>query len=166
LKAIGNFVLENAPVTGQVIAAARTVKALARGDFKGAALEATGALPGVKIAKKGKEAVETGVAAVRAHRAEKKVEGIYEFADKSADGATYVGQSGNVEKRLQTHAKAGRHEAGTAQVTQVEGGRTAREVAEHQRIQEITGGVPAKDSPAVSNKRDPIGVKRKDLLPK
>ena len=48
--------------------------------------------------------------------------------------------------------------------TEVPGGKTAREVAEHQRIQEKTGGVPASKSDRVSNKRDPIGPNRKDLL--
>lgn len=45
-------------------------------------------------------------------------------------------------------------------------GKTAREIAEHKRIQEITGGVPARNSDRVSNKVDPIGPQRQDLLKK
>ena len=36
------------------------------------------------------------------------------------------------------------------------GGKTAREVQEHLKIQEITGGVPARFSNRVVNKKDPI----------
>lgn len=44
---------------------------------------------------------------------------------------------------------------------EVLGGKTAREVAEHNEIQEITGGRKAKTSDKVANKRDPIGPKRR-----
>jgi len=46
----------------------------------------------------------------------------------------------------------------------VPGGKTAREVVEHKEIQKLTGGVPAKQSPNVSNRVDPIGPKRQNLL--
>lgn len=38
------------------------------------------------------------------------------------------------------------------------------DVAEHNRIQEATGGVRAKDSPKVANKKDPVGAKRRKEL--
>lgn len=93
-----------------------------------------------------------------------RTEGRYEFPDKSADKKPYVGQSCNCERRLSEHERAGRYDPGTATVTPVEGGRVAREIAEHRRIQEITGGVPARQSDAVSNKVDPIGPSRQHLL--
>jgi RHS repeat-associated protein len=92
--------------------------------------------------------------------------GIYEFPDMKAGNKPYVGQSGNIPKRLATHESHGRLNPGTAKTTAVAGGKTAREVAEHTRIQQITGGVPAAKSNAVSNKVDPIGPARKDLLKK
>ena len=46
----------------------------------------------------------------------------------------------------------------------VPGGKTAREVQEHLKIQEITGGVPARFSNRVVNKKDPIGPGRQHLL--
>lgn len=42
--------------------------------------------------------------------------------------------------------------------------KTAREIAEHLKIQEFTGGVPARVSDLVSNQRDPIGPARIHLL--
>lgn len=91
-------------------------------------------------------------------------QGIYEFPDQAAGGVPYVGQSGNIPRRLGEHADAGRLTAGTESTTEVLGGKTAREVAEHRRIQQITGGVPARQSSAVSNKVDPIGPDRQHLL--
>jgi|TARA_R110000764_G_scaffold113993_1_gene201120 hypothetical protein len=44
------------------------------------------------------------------------------------------------------------------------GDKAVREIAEHKRIQEITGGVPARFSDKVSNKVDPIGPNRSYLL--
>lgn len=55
-------------------------------------------------------------------------------------------------------------ERGTEEVTEVQGGKTAREVAEHRQIQQITKGEPARTSDAVANKKDPIGPDRKELL--
>jgi len=92
-------------------------------------------------------------------------EGIYEFPDAKAGGNPYVGQSGDVPSRLQRHQSAGRLTLGIQPKTSsVPGGRTAREIAEHRRIQEITGGVPARKSPNVANQRDPIGPNRRHLL--
>lgn len=71
---------------------------------------------------------------------------------------------GGGQKRGDTHERDGRLEPGTQMQTEVSGGQTAREIAEHKRIQEKTGGVPAKNSNAVSNKKDPIGPNRRGLL--
>lgn len=92
-------------------------------------------------------------------------QGLYEFPDQAAGGTTpYVGQSGNITRRLNEHQRAGRLKRGTETTREVEGGKTQREIAEHQRIQELTGGVPARDSPSVTNRVDPIGPNRQDLL--
>jgi RHS repeat-associated protein len=90
--------------------------------------------------------------------------GRYEFPDQKADQIPYVGQSGNIPRRLSQHEKAGRLTPGTETTTEVLGGKTAREVAEHKRIQELTSGVPASQSDSVSNRVDPIGPRRKHLL--
>ena len=92
-------------------------------------------------------------------------EGIYEFRDATAEDKPYVGQSGNIPSRLNQHRESGRLPEGVVPKTrEVTGGKTAREIAEHRRIQELTGGVPAKDSPNVANERDPIGPGRQHLL--
>jgi RHS repeat-associated protein len=96
----------------------------------------------------------------------KPQEGIYDFPDQKNPGQDYVGQSGNMDSRLKDHTRTGRLRPGTETRTEVKGGKTAREVAEHQKIQQKTGGVPARQSDRVSNKRDPIGPKRTDLLKK
>ena len=90
-------------------------------------------------------------------------EGIYEFIDTT--GKKYVGQSGNIEKRIKQHIKKGKLDPSSpVTTTEVLGGKTTREIAEHNRIQVITGGVPARISDKVSNKVDPIGPNRKHLL--
>jgi hypothetical protein len=91
-------------------------------------------------------------------------QGIYEFPDQAAGGVPYVGQSGSIPSRLSQHEAAGRLVRGTETTTEVLGGRTSREVAEHLRLQELTNGVPARHSPNVSNKVDPIGLARQHLL--
>jgi RHS repeat-associated protein len=91
-------------------------------------------------------------------------EGMYEFPDKTANDAPYVGQSSNMPSRLADHVATGRLSPGTETTKEVLGGKLAREVAEHNRIQELTGGQKAKNSPAVSNKRDPIGATRRKKL--
>ena len=90
-------------------------------------------------------------------------EGIYEFTDTA--GKKYCGQSCNIPQRLDQHVKSGKLDpAQSVATTEVLGGKTAREIAEHKRIQEITGGVPARFSDKVSNKVDPIGPNRSHLL--
>lgn len=51
-----------------------------------------------------------------------------------------------------------------AATTEVQGGKTAREIAEHNRIQQLTGGQRAANSDAVANQRDPIGPNRRPKL--
>lgn len=113
------------------------------------------------ITKVGKEALEFG--AKKFVNGNTVKEGIYEFTDTT--GKKYVGQSVNVPNRLKQHIKSGKLDPNQGvTTTQVLGGKTAREIAEHKRIQEITGGVPARFSDKVSNKVDPIGPKRRHLL--
>jgi hypothetical protein len=88
-------------------------------------------------------------------------EGVYEFPDQLNGGASYVGQTNNFPRRLSEHVTEGRHVPGTETLTRVPGGKTAREIAEHNRIQELTGGQKAKNSALVANKRDPIGAARR-----
>jgi RHS repeat-associated protein len=141
----------NAPMPGE------TTRSMSAGDAVGKFAEA---IPAGRIGVGVKIGVnEWGEAAKGA-----KTAGRYEFPDKRNDNKTYVGQSCNCERRLGQHETAGRLEPGTAKVTPVEGGKTAREISEHNRIQEITGGVPARNSDAVSNKVDPIGASRRHLL--
>ena len=77
----------------------------------------------------------------------------------------YCGQSCNIPKRLEQHKKAGKLDPDqSVKTTEVLGSKAVREIAEHKRIQEITGGVPARFSDKVSNKVDPIGPNRSYLL--
>ena len=88
----------------------------------------------------------------------KVVEGIYEFT--AASGKTYVGQSGNIAVRLEQHIASGKLLPGTsARITEVMGGKTAREIAEQLRINRL-GGIKY-----LENIRNPIGPTRQYLLP-
>ncbi len=85
-------------------------------------------------------------------------EGIYEFT--AASGKTYVGQSGNIAERLVQHTASGKLPTGGAvNTTEVLGGKTAREIAEQLRINNL-GGVRN-----LENIRNPIGPARQHLLP-
>jgi len=87
-------------------------------------------------------------------------EGIYEF--NAASGKTYVGQSGDIATRLDQHLATGKLLPGdlpSVQTTEVLGGKTAREVAEQLRINQL-GGVQN-----LENIRNPIGPARQYLLP-
>jgi RHS repeat-associated protein len=90
--------------------------------------------------------------------------GIYEFPDLTAGGRPYVGQSEDIAGRLGSHRRAGRLAPGTETTTTVSGSREAREVAEHNRIQDLTGGQRARNSPNVANRNDPIGPRRRPRL--
>ena len=92
-------------------------------------------------------------------------EGIYEFSDAQSGGKPYVGQSGNIPQRLKQHRGSGSLLPGSrVQATKVQGGKVVREIAEQKRIQQLTGGVPARHSPNVANRRDPVGPNRRHLL--
>jgi hypothetical protein len=89
-------------------------------------------------------------------------EGIYEF--KAASGKTYVGQSGDICARIEGHLSSGKllpEDLPSLQTTEVWGGKTAREIAEQQRIDEL-GGIR---SGLLENIRNPIGPMRQNLLP-
>jgi len=86
-------------------------------------------------------------------------EGIYEFT--AASGKTYVGQSGDIAARLEQHLASGKlleADLSTVETTEVLGGKTAREIAEQLRINEL-GGVNN-----LENVRNPIGPARQYLL--
>jgi RHS repeat-associated protein len=96
--------------------------------------------------------------------ATKKVEGIYEFTDATQKGKTYVGQSGDVAGRLQQHVHSGKLAPGTTvNVTGVPGGKTAREVAEQKRINQL-GGTANRPGSQTSNQRNPVGQKRQKKI--
>ncbi len=85
--------------------------------------------------------------------------GIYDFVGPT--GARYVGQSSNILTRLGTWMRSGRllpENFGTVNATKVAGGRTAREIAEQQRVNEF-GGVKN-----LENIRNPIGPNRQHLM--
>jgi RHS repeat-associated protein len=121
---------------------------LARGDYAGAALSMAAAVPLLgEIA----GAAKIGNRAVR--------EGVYEVVANS--GKTYVGQSGDIERRLLEHVRSGKvspEEAARAVRTEVPGGKTAREISEQRRIDEL-GGIQN-----LENKVNPIGPNRQHLM--
>ncbi len=85
-------------------------------------------------------------------------EGIYVI--RTARG-TYVGQSGNIDRRLAEHVVSGKFsldEVSSAERFEVTGGKTAREVAEQRKIDEL-GGVGN-----LLNKVNPIGQRRIALM--
>lgn len=87
----------------------------------------------------------------------KRIEGVYEFSEK---GKTYVGQSGDVAGRVGQHLESGKLVPGTTvTVTPVPGGKTAREVAEQKRINQL-GGTANRPGSQTTNQRNPIGPKR------
>jgi RHS repeat-associated protein len=90
-------------------------------------------------------------------------EGIYEFID--TDGLKYVGQSKDILKRLMQHIKKGFLDPNAdVNVTEVLGAKTNREIAEYNRLKQITGNVRVGLSDVVSNINDPICPKRQHLL--
>jgi RHS repeat-associated protein len=87
-------------------------------------------------------------------------EGIYDFT--AASGKTYVGQSGDIPARIDQHLASGKllpGDASSVKTTEVLGGKTAREIAEQQRINQL-GGVQN-----LENVRNPIGPARQNLMP-
>jgi len=86
-------------------------------------------------------------------------EGIYVVR---SEAGTYVGQSGNITTRLGQHVakdKFTQAEVDAAERIPVSGGKTAREIAEQLKIDEL-GGIEN-----LVNKVNPIGARRFDLMP-
>ncbi len=74
----------------------------------------------------------------------------------------YVGQSGNISRRMSEHVRSGKFtqiEADAAERFAVAGGKTQREIAEQMLIDQ-KGGIDQ-----LLNKVNPIGAKRFDLMP-
>lgn len=86
--------------------------------------------------------------------------GIYVIT--KSDGSKYVGQSGNIVRRLREHLASGRFtkdEIEKAIRIQVKGGKTKREIAEQRKINELR-----EKGVVLINKVNPLGPKRWDLL--
>jgi RHS repeat-associated protein len=84
-------------------------------------------------------------------------EGIYVIRSSRGD---YVGQSGNIAQRLAQHVgRFTREEVAAAERYAVQGGKTAREIAEQLKIDEL-GGIGR-----LLNQRNPIGLARLHLMP-
>jgi hypothetical protein len=114
-------------------------------------------------AAKGAEGAAAGETAGTSAAATPK-KGIYEGPDATAPGKTYVGQSKNIPQRLADHENAGKFPSGTKiTATAVRGGKTAREIAEQKRIDQL-GGVRSVPGSKTSNIRNPIGEARRHLL--
>jgi len=105
-----------------------------------------------------------GVAAVNAARRGAQIqEGIYVASTTAKQGLLYVGQSGQIATRLEQHVASGKitqEVASSANVFEVLGGKTSREVAE-QRMANQLGGV---GTGSLANKVNPIGASRSGLL--
>lgn len=85
-------------------------------------------------------------------------EGIYII--RPAGELPYVDESGRMSARVAEHiSRFGREAVDQAERIEVLGGRTARQIAEQQAIDEL-GGVRA-----LSNIRNPIGLARTHLMP-
>ena len=171
----GNYVAATVDAVGVALDVAATTTGLPGGA--GTALRvaraadklatATGA---ARTVDKGVDAVDAATDAKRALTkadsagAGKKIEGIYEFSDAKHPGKTYVGQSGDVEKRLGQHIAPGKVEPETSvTIKPVAGGKTAREVAEQRRINQL-GGTANRPGSQTSNQRNPIGQKRQKRI--
>ncbi|MBA2750432.1 MAG: hypothetical protein H0U45_17310 [Tatlockia sp.] len=175
LSDVGHTVLDLAglvPVLGAPADGINAVWYAAEGDWVNAGLSATGMIPiageaatAAKLGIRATDAVRGADDAVDAARAADNAtgnavrEGIYEFPATS--GKPYVGQSGNIDGRLEQHIRSGKlapEELPNVERTEVLGGKTNREVAEQRRIDEL-GGIENLD-----NKINPIGPKRRHLL--
>jgi len=90
--------------------------------------------------------------------------GVYEFPDAKEPGKTYVGQSQDMPARAGQHVASGKLAPGeTVEMTEVPGGKTARELAERKRIDEL-GGTRKKPGSKTSNVRNPVSDKRLEKL--
>jgi RHS repeat-associated protein len=133
-------------------------------------LSATGLIPGASgvgsalrgessaVFQEVRQTITLGAEKTAAKIGVQATEGIYEFT--AASGKTYVGQSGNIAARMEQHMASGKLLLGTpVNTTEVLGGKTAREIAEQLRINEL-GGIRN-----LENIRNPIGANRQYLLP-
>jgi RHS repeat-associated protein len=151
-------------VANVALGAASLATNIAGGNVAGAAIDAAGLAYDVFAT--AVPALPAGASTViqatrRAKQAQRAIEGVYEFV--SASGRQYVGQSCNLPRRLQQHIKAGKvtaEEAAKATRLEVQGGKTAREVVEQQRIDAL-GGIRSGN---LENKVNPIGPARRHLL--
>lgn len=91
--------------------------------------------------------------------------GTYEFPDAKEPGKVYVGQSGDVPRRIGEHEDSGKKEAGSpATVNPMPGSaKGEREKAEQQRINEL-GGKKTVPGSETSNKVNPVGPKRQKTI--
>ncbi len=84
------------------------------------------------------------------------IEGIYKFPDKETNKEQiYIGQSGDVEKRLEQHVssdKLDKKDLPDVDVKIVEGGKETRELAEQKEIEANKGVKKGK----ISNKRNAV----------
>jgi hypothetical protein len=82
----------------------------------------------------------------------------------NSSAGVYVGQSGNITRRLGEHVRTGKFtqaEVDAAQRFEVRGGKTKREIAEQLKLDSFGG----KKAPNVLNEVNPIGDRRLNLLP-
>ncbi|WP_332712840.1 RHS repeat domain-containing protein [Sphingomonas sp. ZT3P38] len=127
------------------------------------AMEAAAKLAAASLGVLGGELIGPAIAGAKGAIAVAKspvVEGIYEFA--AASGKTYIGQASKIPRRIAQHLKSGKMAADelvNVVITEVKGGKTAREIAEQTRINEL-GGIDK-----LENVRNPIGEARKHLMP-
>jgi RHS repeat-associated protein len=91
--------------------------------------------------------------------------GVYEFPDAKEPGKVYVGQSGDVPRRIDEHEDSGKKEAGSpATVRPMPGSaKGEREKAEQERINEL-GGKKTVPGSETSNKVNPIGPRRQKTI--
>ena len=134
-------------------------------DFGSASVDVTvvvdavaGGVGAARGAVHGVAGLRGGRAAMDIAEAEAANEGIYVI--RGSEG-TYVGQSGNISSRFVRHmGRFTRAELDVAERIPVSGGKTAREIAEQLKIDEL-GGIDK-----LLNKVNPIGPRRLPLMPR
>ena len=114
------------PGVGDVADVVNAGISLGRGDYTGAVLGLAAAIPIIGVG--------AGAARIARRGGAEVVEGIYEYTAKS--GKKYVGQSGDIPRRLKEHIRDGRMcptELPNVKRKKVPVGKTKREIAEQQR---------------------------------
>ncbi len=95
------------------------------------------------------------------------IEGIYKFLDlKTEKTKIYIGQSEDVARRLKEHIadeKLDKADLEKVEVKPVDGGKLQREIEEQKEIED-NDGIRKKGGGKLSNKRNPLGKKRKKFL--